>query len=61
MPPLNYGTTVAEYARLHVAQGKNEQARASWAKAREMIERMGYHRRDRDVQEIDEQLRAAGV
>ena len=50
-----------EYARLYLAQGKNEQARASWAKAKEMIERMGYHRRDRDVREIDEQLRAAGV
>src|SRR5205085_10632146 len=49
-----------EYARLYLAQGKNEQARARWVKAVAMIERMGYHRRDRDVREIDEQL-TAGV
>jgi hypothetical protein len=30
--------------------------RESWAKAQEMIERMSYHRRDKDVQEIKEQL-----
>jgi tetratricopeptide (TPR) repeat protein len=46
-----------EYARLYLAQGEKEQARASWAQAREMIERMGYHRRDKDVQEIEEQLK----
>ena len=50
-----------EYARLHVAKKEWAKARASWAKAREMIERMGYHRRGGDVQEIEEQLRAAGV
>jgi hypothetical protein len=44
------------YARLHVAQGEKEKARASWEKAREMIERMGYHRRDKDVAEIGRQL-----
>lgn len=50
-----------EYARLYLAQGKAAQARASWDKAQEMVERMGYHRRDKDVREIEEQLRAAGV
>ncbi|MFL6211398.1 MAG: ATP-binding protein [Pyrinomonadaceae bacterium] len=50
-----------EYARLHVARKEWAQARASWARAQEMIERMGYGRRDRDVREIDEQLTAAGV
>jgi tetratricopeptide (TPR) repeat protein len=49
-----------EYARLYLARKENEKARASWEKAKEMIERMGYHRRDRDVREIEEQLKAAG-
>ncbi len=44
------------YARLFVAQGEKEEARESWAKAKEMIERMGYHRRDRDVVEIERQI-----
>lgn len=48
------------YARLHLARGEKEKARARWAKAREMIKRMEYHRRDRDVREIDEELKAAG-
>jgi tetratricopeptide (TPR) repeat protein len=48
-----------EYARLYLARGERERARASWAKAKEMIERMGYHRRDKDVQEIEEQLKEA--
>ncbi|MDT7542773.1 MAG: hypothetical protein QOE33_2677 [Acidobacteriota bacterium] len=48
------------YARLYLAQGDRERARESWEKAREMIERMGYHRRDGDVREIEEQLKAAG-
>ena len=45
-----------EYARLYLAQGEREKARESWARAREMIERMGYHRRHGDVREIGEQL-----
>jgi hypothetical protein len=49
------------YARLYLAQGEGKKAWDSWAKAREMIERMGYHRRDKDAREIDEQLKAAGV
>ena len=44
------------YARLHVAQGEKEKARESWAKAKEMIERMGYGRRKKDVEEIGRQL-----
>lgn len=44
------------YARLYLAQGEKEQARESWASAREMIGRMGYHRRDRDVEEIGREL-----
>ena len=49
-----------EYARLHLARGEREKARESWEKAKGMIERMGYHRRDKDVTEIEEQLDAAG-
>ncbi|HLL72094.1 MAG TPA: toll/interleukin-1 receptor domain-containing protein [Pyrinomonadaceae bacterium] len=45
-----------EYARLYLTRGEKEQARESWEKAREMIGRMGYHRRDRDVEEIGRQL-----
>ena len=45
-----------EYARLHLAQGNKEEARQSLAIAREMIQDMGYHRRDREVKELEEQL-----
>jgi tetratricopeptide (TPR) repeat protein len=44
------------YARLHVAQGEKEKARESWAKAKGMIERMGYGRREKDVKEIGREL-----
>jgi tetratricopeptide (TPR) repeat protein len=45
-----------EYARLHLAQGEKEEARQSLAIAKEMIQQMGYHRRDREVKELEEQL-----
>lgn len=45
------------YTRLFVAQGEKEKARESWTKAKEMIERMGYHRRDQDVKKIERQIR----
>ncbi len=48
-----------EYARLYLARGERERARGSWERARGMIERMGYHRRDRDVREIEEELKKA--
>ncbi|HEY0379188.1 MAG TPA: hypothetical protein VGC87_19890 [Pyrinomonadaceae bacterium] len=44
------------YARLHVAQGEKEEAQESLTTARAMIERMGYHRRDKDVVEIGRQI-----
>ena len=47
-----------EYARLHLARRDKDQARASLATAKEMIERMGYHRRDKDVEETYQQLKA---
>ncbi|MEW6207057.1 MAG: hypothetical protein AB1631_01725 [Acidobacteriota bacterium] len=45
-----------ESARLHLAQGNCDKAREHLATAKEMIERMGYHRRDREVNELAEQL-----
>ena len=45
-----------EYARLYLAMGEKDKARESVAKAKEMME-MGYHRRDKEAQELEEQLR----
>ena len=45
-----------EYARLYLAMGKKEDARRRLDTAREMVDEMGYHRRDKDILEIDEQL-----
>jgi tetratricopeptide (TPR) repeat protein len=45
-----------EYARFHLAQGEIDAARERLDKARVMIDEMGYHRRDRDVAEIDAEL-----
>jgi len=45
-----------EYARLYLAMCKNEDARRCLDTAREMVDEMGYHRRDTDILEIDEQL-----
>lgn len=44
------------YTRLFVMEGEKEKARESLAKAKKMIERMGYHRRDKDVVEIERQI-----
>jgi tetratricopeptide (TPR) repeat protein len=43
-----------EYARLHLACGEEEKARQSLAKAKEMIDEMGYHRRYGEVAELEE-------
>jgi tetratricopeptide (TPR) repeat protein len=45
------------YARLYLAMGDKEKARGELAIAKEMIEKMGYHRRDGEVKEIEEQLK----
>jgi tetratricopeptide (TPR) repeat protein len=45
-----------EYARLHLACGEKEKARQSLAQAKEMIEDMGYHRRDGEVAELEGEL-----
>jgi hypothetical protein len=46
-----------EYARLHLARGDRDQARASLAAARKMVEEMGYHRRDGEVAELQAVLK----
>jgi tetratricopeptide (TPR) repeat protein len=45
-----------ESARLQIAQGNRDRAREHWNTAKEMIERMGYHRRDNEVNELAEQV-----
>jgi hypothetical protein len=40
---------ILEYARLHLVCGEKARARESLAKAKAMIEDMGYHRRDAEV------------
>ena len=49
-----------EYARLNLAKvgdlRKVEEARKHWEIAKKMIDEMGYHRRDKDVEEIEKQL-----
>jgi len=44
------------YARLYLAMGKKEDARRCLDIAREMVDKIGYHRRDKDILEIGEQL-----
>jgi tetratricopeptide (TPR) repeat protein len=45
-----------EYARLYLAMGDEDRAREHLVIAREMIGRMGYHRRDREVDELEAML-----
>jgi ATP/maltotriose-dependent transcriptional regulator MalT len=45
-----------EYARLLLAKEDKEKARENWRIARAMIEKMGYHRRDHEVQGLEKQL-----
>jgi hypothetical protein len=41
---------------LHLGQGERDKAREYWATAKAMVERMGYHRRDRELKEIAREL-----
>jgi hypothetical protein len=43
-------------ARLHLDRGAKDEAWRSLATARAMIERMGYHRRDGEVAELEGRL-----
>ena len=45
-----------EYARLYLAMGRNEDARKCLDTAKELVEKMGYHRRDREVEELEAML-----
>ena len=45
-----------EQARLHLALDNKTDARRSCAKAREMINEMGYHRRDKELEELEQQF-----
>jgi tetratricopeptide (TPR) repeat protein len=45
-----------EYARLHLAMVEKGKARESLLKAKNMIDKLGYHLRDKDVKEIEGQL-----
>ena len=45
-----------EYARLYLAMDDRDQAREHLVTAREMINRMGYHRRDQEVAKLETQL-----
>jgi len=45
-----------EFARLELAAGNNGCARTHLAAGREMIDRMGYHRRDAEVADLDRLL-----
>ncbi|MBI5633482.1 MAG: TIR domain-containing protein [Nitrospirae bacterium] len=45
-----------EYARLYLAEGDKEKAKEHLSIAKKMIGEMGYHRRDKDVKEIEEIL-----
>ena len=45
------------YARLYLATGEKEKARGELAIAKEMIGKMGYHRRDGEVKELQERLK----
>jgi tetratricopeptide (TPR) repeat protein len=47
-----------ESARLDLAMANKPEAREHLATAKEMIERMGYHRRDGEVVELEERLKA---
>ncbi len=47
---------ILEYARPHLAAREEDTARESLAKAKAMIEEMGYHRRGAEVAELEETL-----
>jgi len=47
-----------EYVRLHLAIDQREKARESLARAEGMIEEMGYHRRDGEVEDLERAWRS---
>jgi tetratricopeptide (TPR) repeat protein len=53
---LHEGDCHLEYARLYLACGQKGKARESLAKAKKMVEEIGYHRRDSEVKELEARL-----
>jgi tetratricopeptide (TPR) repeat protein len=49
-----------EYARLYLAMGEKDKAKTNLTTAKDMITRIGYHRRDKEVQELEKQLSGTG-
>ena len=49
-----------EYARLYLAMGKKDEAKTNLTTAKDMITRIGYHRRDKEAQELEKQLSGTG-
>ncbi len=54
---LNQADAHLEYARLDLAMGDKPKAQEHLATAKEMVERMGYHRRDGEVAELEKKLK----
>ncbi|MCP4691732.1 MAG: hypothetical protein GY859_27040 [Desulfobacterales bacterium] len=46
-----------EVARLHLAQGQKAKAVESLEKAEQMVGEMGYHRRDKEIEELTRMAR----
>lgn len=46
-----------EAGRLYNGRGDKEKARAELEKAKGLVEETGYHRRDKDVEKLQEELR----
>ena len=57
---LHLADYLLESARLAAAQGQAAEARQHLATAKAMVEEMGYHRRDGEVEELEERLKAEG-
>jgi hypothetical protein len=53
---LHLADCFLECAQLYLAQGEKDQASESLAKAKDMIEQKEYHRRDIEIENIEEQL-----
>jgi hypothetical protein len=49
---LHQGDAHLELARLELAQGNREAARAHLAHAAELVAATGYYRRDKDIEEL---------
>ena len=48
--------TVILYRSLYIAMNEKAKSQTEFAISKEMINRMGYYRRDKDVKEIEEML-----